>query len=989
MIREFTKGKIRKRTENLVDNPGKVTRTRFGQWNVMTLYQAGKLPILTAECERLNIDVLGMSEVRWNGSGEERAGNDGLLIYSGMPNDDDPHIRGVGIYLSKRFKKALMSWRPVSERILTARIQTRYNIITIVQAYAPTDNSSIEDKESFYSLLDKTLTETPTKDTLLMMGDFNAQIGCENQGYEHIMGKHGLGSCTENGDLFLELCLNHDLKIGGSIFPHKKNHKTTWKSPRGNAENQIDHICISRSDCNIICDVRNKRSAEIGSDHHLLVAEMKLTPKFRRKPVKQINKQYDVQKLKDDNTLTRFKESIRCINATNYTSCENMWSHIKESLQNICKNTLGFKKNEQKEWMSPESWRLIEKRREIKIKMLCENDDNQRRTYDDTYKSLSKQIKLQIKKDKSQYYDNLGEMAQTAANKGDTRQLFNICRDLSQSKSAASVPIEDENGRKVTDKKEQLEVWKRHFERTLNTTHDNATDAFIFRDHHNINMQINNGPPSAQEIESAINRMKNGKAPGNDGLPIECFKADPAKMSSILHPLFTRIWDDEILPEDWKEAIIVKLPKKGDRKKCNNWRGISLLPTVSKIFTQVILNRIESTLNGLLRKNQAGFRQGRSCIDHINTARIIIEQASEFNATLYMCFIDYEKAFDSLRRDYIWSALQARGIPPKIVNILKNSYEGVTCSVLHEGELSDKFQSLSGVRQGCALSPLLFITVLDAVFDNLQTDNCGINWKFNKRLCDLEYADDVMLLSNRYVDMQNIITNLDLESRKIGLKINIAKTKTMRINTPHNAPFTINGQDVEETDHFEYLGSMLAKDGGTKHDVESRLRKAKANFARLRNIWRSPTIRTKTKIKLFNACVKSTLLFSCETWFVTNNLTNKLQVFVNRCLRSILGIWWPRRITNISLWSSTDQNGIDKDIIRRKYGWIGHTLRKDSEEIAHASLWWNPQGKRQPGRPKTTWRRTVANETKKTFDQLRYIARNRDEWKLLVNRLSS
>jgi hypothetical protein len=143
------------------------------------------------------------------------------------------------------------------------------------------------------------------------------------------------------------------------------------------------------------------------------------------------------------------------------------------------------------------------------------------------------------------------------------------------------------------------------------------------------------------------------------------------------------------------------------------------------------------------------------------------------------------------------------------------------------------------------------------------------------------------------------------------------------------------------------------------------------------------------KIKLFNACVKSVLLYGCETWFVTDRITHKLQAFVNRCLRNILGMWWPRIITNQELWERTEQSDINVEIKRRKYGWIGHTLRKSQNEICHSALEWNPQGRRSRGRPKTTWRRTVLAETERSFAELRDDAKHRHCWKLKTDCLCS
>lgn len=953
------------------------------------MYQPGKLAILAKECDRLRIDVIGLSEVRWNGCGEFRNNKGGVLMYSGMPNEGDPHVRGVAIYVRKRFQPSIISWKAISERIITVRFRSKTSNISIIQCYAPTEESHLDDKEIFYNMLEKAIQDTPRNDVKILMGDFNAQIGADNTGYETIMGTHALGRCNENGELFLELCLNNNLKIGGSIFPHKISHKTTWKSPGNLYETQIDHVCISREWCNLLCDVRNKKSGEIGSDHYLVVAEMKLKLWPKRHNTAQNNRAYNTQKMKAAAVKERFIEGIYNINTPNDNAmtADDTWTSIKTNLQDLCKKTLGYRQSEQKEWISEESWDLIERRRTIKIALTGENDPQTKERYNDEYSSISKLIERQIKLDKKKFYDDKGIEAQTAAEKGDMKELFGITRTLAGGNFNGRSPVlDDDSGTLVTDKQEQLQVWKKHFEKTLNIIH-NDEERFVIRRRLDPDSRINVNTPDVNEICAAIKSMKCGKAAGNDGLPIECFKAEPYAMARILYPLFVKIWSSESFPSEWKESTIIKLPKKGDKKKCNNWRGISLLPAAFKIFNKVVLDRIAEKLNDSIRNTQAGFRPGRSCIDQISTVRILIEQAAEFNSTMYLTFIDYEKAFDALKREYIWMALDARGIPQKIINIIKSSYEESKCRVLHDGALSDSFTTNSGVRQGCALSPLLFITVMDIVFDAIDALPVGLNWRMYQKLGHLEYADDVVLLSNRQTDMQTLITSLTNESIKVGLKANIPKTKAMRVNATNSAKLTVSAQEIDDVTSFEYLGSIISTDGGTILDVENRLKKAKGSFAMLSKVWRSNTITNSTKVRIFDSCVKSTLLFGCETWFLTKALTRKLQTFINRCLRNILRIWWPRTVSNENLLNRTRQLPIENEIKKRKYGWLGHTLRKGADEITHSALEWNPQGQRGVGRPKMTWRRTVAAETSKTFNQLRCIARNRTEWKSFVKNI--
>ena len=133
----------------------------------------------------------------------------------------------------------------------------------------------------------------------------------------------------------------------------------------------------------------------------------------------------------------------------------------------------------------------------------------------------------------------------------------------------------------------------------------------------------------------------------------------------MLYEQFGKIWETNEVPDDWQEGYLIKLPKKGDLRECNNWRGIMLLSTVGKVLNRIILERLKVVVDKRLRDEQAGFRKERSGTDHIATLRIILGQSLEWNSPVYTTFVDFEKAFDSVDRDVLWKLLRHYGIPEK------------------------------------------------------------------------------------------------------------------------------------------------------------------------------------------------------------------------------------------------------------------------------------------------------------------------------------
>ena len=407
-------------------------------------------------------------------------------------------------------------------------------------------------------------------------------------------------------------------------------------------------------------------------------------------------------------------------------------------------------------------------------------------------------------------------------------------------------------------------------------------------------------------------------------------------------------------------------------------------------MNRILLVRMKIEVDQKLRDEQAGFRKDRSCVDQIATLRNIIEQSLEWNSPLYVTFVDFEKAFDSVDRESLWKILAHYGIPEKLICLIKKTYKPSTCQVVHNGSLTEPFNILTGVRQGCILSPFLFLLAIDWIMSRtVEGQNRGIQWSLLKQLEDIDFADDITLLSQRHRNMQDKTNSLDANGGKLGMKINIPKTKSMRANQTNHDPITLRGEALEEVDKFPHLGSIVSRDGGTEQDIAVRIGKATGAFKILRPIWTSRVISVQTKLRLFNSNVKTVLLYACETWRSTKASTNKLQTFINKCLRNILRIRWEDRVRNEDLWERTGQERIETVVTRRKWNWMGHILRRPKSITCHA-LRWHPQGKRSRGRPRTTWRRSTEAEAKSVglqLNDLERVAKDRRGWRGIVTDL--
>ena len=515
-------------------------------------------------------------------------------------------------------------------------------------------------------------------------------------------------------------------------------------------------------------------------------------------------------------------------------NAHDLWKGTKDELAETCQEVLGPKKNQHKDWISVDTLQKIQARR------LKKEAVNERRTRvskaaaQADYTEAHKEVKRSVKKDKRDYIDSLAQEAEEAAYHGNMKDLYITTKKLAGKYSRPERPVKDKLGQTITDSEQLLEKWAEHFEELLNRPAPENPPDIVEAE---IDIEIDYDPPTREEIICAV-KMKNGKAAGPDGIPAEALKTDVGTAADMLLPLFEKIWEQEEIPTDWKHGHIIKLPKKGDLSSCENYRGITLLSVPGKVFNRILLERMRDAVDVRLRDHQAGFRRDRSCTDEIATLRIIVEQSLEWNSLLYVNFVDFHKAFDSLHRDTLWQLLRHYGIPAKRTRIIKESYEGMACQVVHGGQLTHRFDVRTGIRQGCLLSPFLFLLAIDWVMRQMTDgQRNGIQWTLWTQLDDLDFTDHLALLSHNQHQTQNKTTSLASHASQVGLHIHLNKTKILKINASSREAVKLGDNNLEEIETFTYLGSVINQQGGTDADVKTRIGKARASFLALKNIW--------------------------------------------------------------------------------------------------------------------------------------------------------
>nr|VZI30731.1 unnamed protein product [Spirometra erinaceieuropaei] len=454
-------------------------------------------------------------------------------------------------------------------------------------------------------------------------------------------------------------------------------------------------------------------------------------------------------------------------------------------------------------------------------------------------------------------------------------------------------------------------------------------------------------PPSEEEVADAIRKLRNNKAPGEDGIPAETFKSCVDTLTPWLHEVIERAWRDEVVPDDWGLGILVPILKKGDKTRCENYRGISLIDIATKIFAIVLLRRFQAVRDSRTRPNQAGFRAGRGCADQIFTLRRILEFRHSYQQPTAVCFVDFAAAFDSVHRESLWRIMALDGVPAKVLAMIKAYYRSVTARVLVRKNLSQPFGIRSGVRQGCILSPILFNYAIDWILGRALRDSDGVEFAPGHRLSDLDYADDIALLASSFGDLQSMVSRVNEVAKSVG-----------------EGTLGIDGCQLEEVDSFKYLEARLLPNGQSKGDIVFRTDAARWVFSSLQKcLWNRRDLSIVTKIRVYRASVRSVLLYGCECWALRVEDDRKLEVFDHHCLRIILRVKLTDFVSNEIVRARCDNIAtINQAIQERRLRWFGHVLRRPPQELSVTAL--------DPA-PLPHWRRRRGGQFKTWLDTVR------------------
>jgi hypothetical protein len=459
-----------------------------------------------------------------------------------------------------------------------------------------------------------------------------------------------------------------------------------------------------------------------------------------------------------------------------------------------------------------------------------------------------------------------------------------------------------------------------------------------------------------EETLEALRHAKLGKSPGLNGIALEFIKhacsSDQPAFAELITQCFNNILETGLYPDDWGVAALAPVPKpKGNPDKQDDYRGIAVGQSISKLFSLTLLRRLDrwAEKQGHRARGQAGFRSGRGTGDNAFILSHLIDKYTHQKKPIYVAFIDFRKAYDSVDRSVLWEALVSLGLHGPALNALKAMYQNVRMAVRQGGEAGTFFEALLGVKQGDPLSPLLFGLLIDRFESYLTTLLPSIGAEIlHSRLNLLLFADDLCLIAESPEELQTLLNALHTFCLANKLTVNPTKSEVVAFNPPSSPtpPLRFGTSTIPIKTQFVYLGILFDGAKALKNAWRRSAEKgSRASFlvARQANTMEIHTPHMRSC--LFNTMALPVVAYGCETWgpyaLSTKSASTQIDHTQLSFLKHSLGL--PPSTTTASLKSETNFTRITSRILKRILKFHNTLLKRPDSDLARMALVENKQ----------------------------------------------
>lgn len=917
------------------------TRLNLATWNVRGLAastNAGKARLIDLQrsLDNVNVDVVALTELKMiddQPTSIDLADSTFRLYYG--PRKTTDHA-GAGFLVGPTLQPHVEDYAQPLDTPRVARLHVKIGRrrLAIYSLYAPASTNRRFDLDDYQKFVDELKAAVKSDNiplrNVIIAGDANARVG-SRQPADRSIGPHGCGQRNERGEIFAKLCEELKLDIRNTFTSSRECRRWTWRSPTGDTS-MIDYICAPRAmkkGCGP-CWVLNAVSTKFNSDHRLV----RLTIRINHKPAS-YKKKLPRMTVKTDNDQLKLNIELYLGSARpRGETAIDFYTKFVDRCKKAQKESTTYVPMHPR--FSPQTLALLRERRALKATARTRND----------WKNVTEANKAARKSMEEDLTRRQCEMIVEALKKG---RSFKPVKKEKMMGKRRMLMLKKTNGDRTKNEVElRTEVQKFYAELYASQkTVPNSTP---------LEIALDKSPPiTTREVESTLARIPKRKAPGTDGLAVGTLRAGGLNTVNYLKDLYNECIDMNNTPKELVTGKTVLLFKKGDSMNLANYRPITLLPICYKTLTHVINKRMEKVLDENQSKKQTGFKKGSGTIDNIFCMNILLEKYNGNNEPidLYCAFVDYQKAFDTVEWEAVWSALRRRGIDEDLVLMLKKIYQLAINKVDVNGREVDVTIE-RGVRQGDPISPKLFTAVLDDVMSRLEWQTKGVNVE-GKWLPYIAYADDIAVLATSRNELEKMLDELDEEASKSGLIISRKKTCWLTTEKDCTDEIKIKGVKIEKVTEFNYLGSMLAANGSTEPEVDRRIRLGWAAFYADNELYKNGAIPMEMRRKLYNCKVLPALAYGLEARTLTLEQMKKLRTAQNEMGRRMMRITLFHQVRIDEIRETTGIRDVIEERRKRMKSMVKKLNNQTMDSWSKRMMNWQPTVERKPGRPKTTW----------------------------------
>ena len=747
--------------------------------------------------------------------------------------------------------------------------------------YLSPEKTNDDRNDSLIEIFDEA-TNFKAKGIVLLQGDFNAHtsnkadflvpdktdeiFGIENCKKPLLRNSEDRKSLNKRGSCLLDLCKSHDFLIANGRKPGDIFGKYT--SFQWNGCRVVDYLLSTYSNFEQITKFQVGDFCPWLSDHCPLYYSISLTKEISKIHIKdEPSRECPPKLMWDKSSKTKFEEVLKSehtriffegLSENNEISAAILTSQLTEKILH-CAEECGIKTSKKKgkgktassPWYDKECSKL---KNDLTFLAKCLKHSPNNQVIREQVYVAKRKYQSKCKTKKNAYKLSIMEELHLCG-KGDPRKFWKLLNKLSPNHSNS-----------LSSNNIKISQWTNHFKSILNSKRDVEVPTS------GVETDPLDYVITMEELAVATAILKNGKCPGLDNIINEMLICIFKTYPHVILSLFNRIFETETAIHSWYTAIIVPIFKKGDPNNPDNYRGISLLSCLSKLFYTVLNNRLLKFCrdNDILSPSQLGFMPGNRTSDaHLILYNLIRKYCHVNGKKLYGCFIDFSKAFDTVPRDILFKKLIAYQITGKFLKALHNLYNNDNVCIKKGDRISDAFGINQGVRQGCVLSPLLFNIFIADLPRQISTGSKVVIQGDQKINC-LLWADDLIILCESEQDLQSLLNNLDTYCTKNELTINHDKSKCMIFNKTGRLlrnVFYLGVTKLENVRSYKYLGLVITPSGEIQSALEDlRSRGLKAYWCFKKKMGIGFNTHPQETLYLFDTLVKPILLYGSDFW---------------------------------------------------------------------------------------------------------------------------